>query len=70
MEKTDPDLLAEYGEGLWPLKWAYEKGEMAVNGNYKEPAGLEVRKGVCGDPRQDSPVVRSCFRDEIETRMT
>ena len=24
---TDPALLAEYGDGWWPLRWVYEKGE-------------------------------------------
>lgn len=56
---TDPAILKEYGNGLYPLKWAYEKGEMAINGNYKEPKGIEVRRGVCGDPRQDGSAVVS-----------
>lgn len=58
MRLTDPDLLAEYGDGLYPMKWVYEKGELHANGNYREPPGIEVRKGVCGDPRQDSLPVR------------
>ena len=24
---TDPALLAEYGDGWWPLRWVYEKGK-------------------------------------------
>lgn len=24
---TDPDLLAEYGDGYYPLRWVYDKGD-------------------------------------------
>lgn len=33
---TDPAVLAECGHGEWPLKWAWEKGELADDGNYLE----------------------------------
>lgn len=49
---TDPEILAEYGNGEWPLLAAYEKGEVAENGNYIEREELSVRHGVCGDPEQ------------------
>lgn len=52
IEKTDPTILAEYGDGEWPLTLAYEKGEFAANGNYMERDELAVRHGVCGDPEQ------------------
>ncbi|CAM9333781.1 unnamed protein product [Ectocarpus sp. 13 AM-2016] len=48
---TDPAILAEYGDGWYPLRWVYDKGEMAPNGNYIEPQGISVRHGVCGDPK-------------------
>lgn len=31
---------------------AWEKGEIAENGNYLEPVGIAVRHGICGDPEQ------------------
>lgn len=49
---TDPAVLAEYGDGEWPLRWAYEKGEMAENGNYLENDEIAKRHGICGDPEQ------------------
>lgn len=52
IDKTDPAVLAEYGNGYYPLRWVYDKGEMADNGNYIEPQAISVRHGVCGDPRQ------------------
>lgn len=33
---TDPATFEEYGNGAWPLKTVYDRGEMAVNGNYLE----------------------------------
>ncbi|CAM9648942.1 unnamed protein product, partial [Ectocarpus fasciculatus] len=48
---TDPAILAEYGDGWYPLRWVFDKGEMAPNGNYIEPQGISVRHGVCGDPK-------------------
>ncbi|CAM9309077.1 unnamed protein product [Ectocarpus sp. 8 AP-2014] len=50
---TDPAVLAEYGDGEWPLRWAYEKGEMAENGNYLENDEIAKRHGICGDPEQN-----------------
>lgn len=54
LEKTDPSFLGEYGvaPGEWPLITAWEKGELAPNGNYLEPEAISVRHGVCGDPGQ------------------
>ncbi|CAN0305553.1 unnamed protein product [Ascophyllum nodosum] len=49
---TDPDELASYGNGAWPLLTVYEKGETAANGNYLEPDSIAVRHGICGDPEQ------------------
>lgn len=46
--KTDPTVLAEYGNGEWPLKWAWEKGELAGNGNYLENDEIAKRHGICG----------------------
>ncbi|CAM9584467.1 unnamed protein product, partial [Ectocarpus sp. 8 AP-2014] len=43
---TDPDVLKEYGNGEWPLKWASK----AENGNVLEPNEIAKRHGVCGDP--------------------
>ena len=45
---TDPAVLAEYGDGEWPLKWAWEKGELADNGNYLENDEIAKRHGICG----------------------
>lgn len=45
---TDPAVLAEYGNGEWPLKWAWEKGELADNGNYLENDEIAKRHGICG----------------------
>ncbi|CAM9926342.1 unnamed protein product [Ectocarpus fasciculatus] len=50
---TDPAVLAEYGDGEWPLRWAYERGEMAENGNYLENDEIAKRHGICGDPEQN-----------------
>lgn len=49
---TDPAVLAEYGDGEWPMKWVWEKGELAENGNYVENNELAKRHGICGDPEQ------------------
>ncbi|CAM9321699.1 unnamed protein product [Pylaiella littoralis] len=49
--KTDPDLLAEYGDGEWPHLY-YPREEYLGNGNYNEPEGISVRHGICGDPEQ------------------
>jgi len=46
--KTDPAVLAEYGNGEWPLKWVWEKGELAANGNYLENDEIAKRHGICG----------------------
>ncbi|CAM9343429.1 unnamed protein product, partial [Choristocarpus tenellus] len=54
-KNTDPDWLASYGEGRWPLKYLYEDGMVAENGNYLEPEEIAVRHGVCGDPSQGAP---------------
>lgn len=49
---TNGDLLSEYGDGKWPLLAAYNRGDVAENGNLLEPSGIAVRHGVCGDPKQ------------------
>ena len=50
--KTDPAVLAEYGNGEYPLKWAWEKGEVAANGNFIQNNEIAKRYGICGDPEQ------------------
>ena len=45
-------LTQEYGNGAWPLLTAYERGEIAANGNYLESDTISVRHGICGDPEQ------------------
>lgn len=60
---TPPEILAEYGNGEWPLLAAYEKGEVAENGNYIEREELAVRHGVCGDPEQVPTTVDSIYRN-------
>lgn len=45
-------VAAVYGGGQWPHLSAYERGELASNGNYYEPDKIAVRHGICGDPEQ------------------
>lgn len=52
MAKTTAKVLGMYGDGAWPLKAAYDRGELAQNGNYLEPDEISVRHGICGDPGQ------------------
>lgn len=59
--KTDPQELALYGNGSWPHLSAYQRGELASNGNYYETDAISVRHGVCGDPAQVSLVVCPLF---------
>ncbi|CAM9930596.1 unnamed protein product [Choristocarpus tenellus] len=54
-KKTDPVWLESYGAGKWPLKYLYDDGMVADNGNYLEPEAISVRHGVCGDPAQGEP---------------
>lgn len=49
---TPADVLAKYGDGDWPLRAAYNLGEVASNGNYLEDPEISVRHGICGDPEQ------------------
>lgn len=49
---TDPTELALYGGGQWPHFSAYQRGELAANGNYYEADAIAVRHGICGDPVQ------------------
>lgn len=49
---TDPVELALYGDGQWPHFSAYQRGELASNGNYYETDAIAVRHGICGDPEQ------------------
>lgn len=59
---TDPKVLAEYGNGEWPLYFAREKGEVAANGNYLEPEAIShARHGICGDPRQVRLLAGMCI---------
>ncbi|CAM9538431.1 unnamed protein product, partial [Choristocarpus tenellus] len=55
MKNTNPFWLESYGGGNWPLKYLYEDGMVADNGNYLEPKEIAVRHGVCGDPSQGAP---------------
>ena len=41
-----------YGGGAWPHYSAYQRNELASNGNYYEPDAIAVRHGICGDPEQ------------------
>lgn len=61
--KTDPSILESYGEGNWPLKFAYDMGEVQPNGNFLEREEVAVRHGACGDPEQvrTRPFVLSSF---------
>ncbi|CAM9433359.1 unnamed protein product [Choristocarpus tenellus] len=52
---TNPLWLESYGGGQWPLKYLYDDGMIAENGNYLEPQEISVRHGVCGDPSQGAP---------------
>ncbi|CAN0597233.1 unnamed protein product, partial [Laminaria digitata] len=49
---TDPTELAMYGGGAWPHYSAYQRNELASNGNYYETDAIAVRHGICGDPEQ------------------
>lgn len=49
---TPADTLSSYGEGAWPHKTAYDRGELASNGNFLENEEIAVRHGICGDPEQ------------------
>lgn len=41
-----------YNNGEWPHKAAFDRGELAKNGNFLEPDSIAVRHGICGDPEQ------------------
>lgn len=62
---TDAAVLAEYGDGEWPLRWSWEKGELAANGNYLQNNEIAKRHGICGDPQQVR--ARSFVRLALET---
>lgn len=49
---TPADVLSDYGNGAWPLRAAYDRGELADNGNFLETDEISVRHGICGDPEQ------------------
>ncbi len=51
-ELTPPEVLADYGDGAWPHLTAYNRGEVASNGNFLETDEIAVRHGICGDPEQ------------------
>ena len=47
-----------YGGGEWPHYSAYQRNELASNGNYYEPDAIAVRHGICGDPEQVRCIIR------------
>ena len=47
-----------YGGGAWPHYSAYQRNELASNGNYYEPDAIAVRHGICGDPEQVRCIIR------------
>lgn len=48
LEFTSADALSEYGDGAWPHLTAYNRGELASNGNFLESDEISVRHGICG----------------------
>ena len=57
-----------YGDGAWPHYSAYERNELASNGNYYEPDAIAVRHEMCGDPEQVSWVLNNSY-DGMNTVM-
>ena len=49
---VSPTSTIVYGGGAWPHYSAYQRNELASNGNYYEPDAIAVRHGICGDPEQ------------------
>ena len=58
-------MLPVYGGGAWPHYSAYQRNELASNGNYYETDAIAVRHGICGDPEQ----VR-CIKQQSDTLYT
>lgn len=52
VEMTPADVLSDNGGGEWPHLTAYNRGDLASNGNFLESDEISVRHGVCGDPEQ------------------
>lgn len=48
LELTSADALSNYGDGAWPHLTAYNRGELASNGNFLENDEISVRHGICG----------------------
>lgn len=48
LELTSADALSQYGDGAWPHLTAYNRGELASNGNFLENDEISVRHGICG----------------------
>ncbi|CAM9974029.1 unnamed protein product, partial [Pylaiella littoralis] len=70
LARTDPDVLAKYGDGnVWPIAAAWDLGERCSNGNYLENDDIAVSHGVCGDTPQsgdDAPITYSTPNSEWE----
>eukprot|EP00904_Undaria_pinnatifida_P014036 jgi/Undpi1/9763/HiC_scaffold_27.g12219.m1 len=64
---TPADVLAKYGDGDWPLRAAYNLGEVASNGNYLEDPEISVRHGICGDPEQTAAEGTNTFGKATST---
>lgn len=48
LELTSADALSNYGDGAWPHLTAYNRGELASNGNFLENDEISARHGICG----------------------
>lgn len=42
---TPADVLSDYSNGAWPLRTAYDHGELSDNGNFLENNEISVRHG-------------------------
>ncbi|CAM9476506.1 unnamed protein product [Scytosiphon promiscuus] len=63
-EMTPEDVLSDNGGGAWPHLTAYNRGDLASNGNFLESDEISVRHGVCGDPEQTSAEGTNVFGRE------
>eukprot|EP00903_Cladosiphon_okamuranus_P008090 g7800.t1 len=64
LELTPADALSNYGDGAWPHLTAYNRGELASNGNFLENDEISVRHGICGDPEQTAAEGTNVFGQE------
>eukprot|EP00752_Nemacystus_decipiens_P001877 g1808.t1 len=64
LELTSADALSNYGDGAWPHLTAYNRGELASNGNFLENDEISVRHGICGDPEQTAAEGANVFGQE------